>query len=105
LFHQPSHAHETLMTVSGLPAGSRIRIATLDSYDGVVFAVGSDQVVSESGAFVRVPTALDRSDIAGTPAQITITIDAYEGVWLPTVGMLESVDFAGERSAQLLDSF
>ena len=53
--------------VTGLPEGARIRIATLDSYDGVVYAVGSDQVDSASGTFVRIPSGVDQSGVAGRP--------------------------------------
>ena len=56
---------DTLFTVAGLPADGRIRIATLDSYDGVVYAVGSDQVDSASGSFVRIPSGVDQSGDVG----------------------------------------
>ena len=48
-----------MLEVTGLPAGARIRIAALDSYDGVVYAVGSPTVDSASG-HVRAPAVRDR---------------------------------------------
>ncbi|HEY5231191.1 MAG TPA: transglutaminase domain-containing protein, partial [Galbitalea sp.] len=43
-YWQTPKTDDVLLTVRGLPAGSRIRIATLDSYDGVVYTVGSAAV-------------------------------------------------------------
>ncbi len=96
---------DTLFTVTGLPADTRIRIATLDSYDGVVYAVGSDKVDSASGSFVRIPSGVDQSGTDGTSVQLEVTIDGYQGVWLPTVGNFERVDFGGDRAGRLRDAF
>ena len=95
----------TVMTVDGLAEGDRIRIAALDSYDGVVYAVGSDAVSSESGSFTLVPYDFDQSGVTGTPVDVDITIGDYSGVWLPTVGKLESVRFDGPDAATLRQSF
>lgn len=94
-------AAETMFTVEGLPEGARIRIATLDSYDGVVYAVGSSTVASESGSFTRVPFMYDQSAVDGAPVSIDVVIADYSGIWLPTVGKFESVEFTGDRSAEL----
>ena len=94
-----------IMTVRGLPAGARIRIATLDSYDGIVYAVGSAAVSSESGSFTRVPQRFDQSGVDGERVDIDVTVGDYAGVWLPTVGKFESIDFTGGRSSSLRDSF
>ncbi|MGV8911874.1 MAG: DUF3488 and transglutaminase-like domain-containing protein [Rhodoglobus sp.] len=104
-YWQPSTANSVLFEVSGVPLGTRLRLATLDSYDGVVYAVGSGRVTSESGAFARVPARFDQSDVAGSPVAMTITIADYAGVWLPTVGLFEEVEFSGARADDLRDSF
>ncbi len=91
--------------VSGLPEGARIRIATLDSYDGVVYAVGSATVDSASGTFVRIPSSVDQSSTSGRQLDLTVTIEGYTGVWLPTVGRFESVQFTGGDAAQLSNDF
>ncbi|PZQ91808.1 MAG: transglutaminase domain-containing protein [Leifsonia xyli] len=98
-------ADTTMLEVKGLPTGARIRIATLDSYDGVVYAVGSARVDSASGTFVRVPTRIDQSVPGGTRADLTVTVEGYSGVWVPTVGRLEQIDFTGSGSARLDDGF
>jgi transglutaminase-like putative cysteine protease len=91
--------------ISGLPSGARIRVATLNSYDGVVYAVGSSAADSASGTFVRIPTAVDQSRVSGAQLKLTVTLEGYSGVWLPTVGDFESVTFTGSNAAQLDDNF
>jgi len=96
---------EVLFTVDGLPEGARVRIATLDSYDGIVYSVGSAEVDSASGAFTRVPFRFDQSGVDGDRVSLDVSIVDYSGVWMPTVGKLESVAFTGPRTTQLRDSF
>ncbi len=64
-FWQEPTADRLLLSVDGLPDGTLVRIATLDTYDGVVYSVGSAQVTTESGSFSRVPSAVDQSRIEG----------------------------------------
>ena len=91
--------------VTGLPTGARIRVATLDSYDGVVYSVGSSAVDSGSGTFVRIPSTVDQSRVHGKQISLMVTVDGYSGVWLPTVGDVESVSFLGGNAAQLDNNF
>ena len=102
---QAAESTDVLFTVTGLPADARVRIATLDTYDGIVYSVGSATVESESGSFTRVPYRYDQSAVDGTPVSIEVTVDGYTGVWVPTVGQLEAVDFEGSRAATLRDEF
>lgn len=103
-YWQDDTVDSTLFTVEGVPEGGLIRLATLDTYDGVVFSVGSDRVSSASGTFVRVPSAIDRSGLDGPPVRATITVDGYSGVWLPTVGLIESATFSGPNAAARRDA-
>jgi hypothetical protein len=80
----------------------RVRLATLDAYDGEVFRSGGEGAV-DAGRFVRVPSALDAGE--GTPVAARIEIDAWDGIWMPTVGRLEAVAFDGDRAASLADKF
>ncbi len=93
---------DVLFRIDGLPADARIRLATLDSYDGVVYAVGSSAVDAASGTFVRIPERVDRSDDPGERVTLEVEIGDYADVWLPTVGDLESIDFA---DPELADAF
>lgn len=102
---QPATADTVLFDVTGLPTGGRIRIATMDTYDGVVYSVGSGALTSESGSFTRVPARFDQSAVTGDQVALGVTIKGYSGVWLPTAGKFESVAFGGGRAGTLRDAF
>lgn len=104
-YEKPPAATNPMLTVTGLPAGARIRIATLDSYDGIVYSVGDGQADAASGSFTRVPYSFDQSAVRGTRVTMKVTVDDYAGVWVPTAGKLESIDFGGAGAATLRDSF
>ncbi|MCC2336634.1 transglutaminase-like domain-containing protein [Cellulomonas wangsupingiae] len=88
-----------LMTVDGLPQGGRVRLATFDRYDGVVFNVAGDGSAQASGEFRRVGDRLD-VPVRGTSARVEVTVGALQGVWLPTVGHARSIDL-GRASGDL----
>ena len=98
-------AGTVLLSVAGLETGDRVRIATLDTYNGVVYSVGAATDSSASGSFTRVPFRFDQSQRDGRTAQIEITIGEWESVWLPTIGHLSEVEFTGPRASALRDSF
>lgn len=98
-------ADEVMMRITGLASGERVRIATLDSYDGVVYSVGSAAVDSASGTFVRVPSRIDQSAVGSERVELDVEIVGYSGVWVPTVGMLEEIRFAGADATELEDGF
>ncbi|MBK4347517.1 transglutaminase-like domain-containing protein [Lacisediminihabitans changchengi] len=104
-YELPATADSTVLTVRGLPADGRIRIATLDSYDGIVYAVGSAAVTSDSGSFTRVPSTFDQSTMSGTAVHLDVTIGDYRGVWVPTIGKFESIEFTGRGATSLRDAF
>lgn len=93
-----------LFTVSGAPAGSRIRLATMDAFDGAVWNVagGAAGDAGSSGSFRRL--ALDTDD-AGADVTLDVEVEGYAGVWLPGMGELRSVTFTGPRADQLTESF
>lgn len=100
---EDGRAGRTLFTVQSagtLPA--RLRLATLDAYDGEVFRSGGEGAV-DAGRFVRVPSTLDPG--AGTPVEAIVTVDGLDGIWMPTAGRLSEVEFSGERAATLADRF
>jgi hypothetical protein len=103
-WEQPA-VDSVMLTVRGLPKGSRIRIATLDSYDGVVYSVGSPDVDTASGSFTRVPYQYDQSGVSGRQVSLSVTVQDYTGVWLPTVGDFEKVAFTGKNATALRNSF
>ncbi|BDI22031.1 transglutaminase family protein [Herbiconiux sp. L3-i23] len=104
-YFQPDRADEAMLTVEGLRTGELVRLATLDSYDGVVYSVGSSEVTSASGTFTRVPFALDTEGITGRTASVGITVGEYSGLWVPDAGALVRMDFTGQRSSELTGGF
>ncbi|WP_348787807.1 transglutaminaseTgpA domain-containing protein [Leifsonia sp. NPDC080035] len=102
---QAPKADDPMLSVTGLPADRRLRIATLDTYDGVTYSVGSAAVTSASGAFTRVPYRLDQSDVRGASASIMVTIRDYRGPWIPGTGQLEQLSFLGADADRLTGAF
>ena len=97
------HKSDVLMTVTGLPEGAMIRLATMDAYDGITMNVTNTTTGgADGGAFTRIGTRVP-DDTPGERAQITVTIGDYAGIWVPTVGQLHSIDFAGDRALDLSD--
>lgn len=96
-------ADDVLFTVtpdSSLP--ERLRIATLDAYDGEVFRSGGEGAV-DAGRFVRVPSGLDAGQ--GESVEADVSVEGLDGIWMPTAGRLSSVEFSGSRAASLADRF
>ncbi len=75
-----------MFTVSGLPAGASLRVATLDLYDGVVYKV-SGAGGPGSGTFNRVGRTISGAP-AGSLATIQVAIKKLGGVWVPDAGYL-----------------
>lgn len=96
---------DVMLRVAGLPEGSRLSVATLDSYDGVVYAVGSAAADVASGTFVRIPQSVDQGDVTGEPVSFSVEVADYRGVWVPGAGAFESIAFSGPRAASLTDAF
>jgi hypothetical protein len=107
---------QELFTVTGLPAGGRLRLAVMDTYDGVVWNVsGATGGSNASGSFERVGDEIEplRSTVdPSTPARVTVTVVNYLGVWLPGVGIdggaagqLRGVAFEGPRATELANSY
>ena len=75
----------------------RIRIATLTSYDGATYRVADPSGVAADARFTRVPSRRDGGPGATTVA--SIQIDDLAGIWLPTFGALEQVEFDRDAAA------
>ncbi|WP_020074868.1 transglutaminase-like domain-containing protein [Cryocola sp. 340MFSha3.1] len=104
-YFEPEHADQAMLTVTGLPADRRLRIATLDTYDGVTYAVGSGDETSASGSFTRVPYRIDQGATKGKRTTTSVVVRDYRGPWLPGSGQLEQVRFSGEDAQRLAGAF
>ncbi|MGV8969005.1 MAG: DUF3488 and transglutaminase-like domain-containing protein [Microbacteriaceae bacterium] len=96
---------DVLLTFTGLDVGDKIRVATLDTYNGIVYSVGAASESTASGSFTRVPFSFDQSNFVGRAATIEVSVGSWDSVWLPTVGQLSEVNFEGSRASALRDSF
>ncbi len=98
-----------LLEVDGLPAGTRLRFAGMDSYDGIVFGAANDSG-TESGnrdTFQKVGSVIDNPSAAAGGRKVTakVTIkDGYRGVWLPEAGALTGITL-GKGLEDQSDSF
>ncbi|PFG41279.1 transglutaminase superfamily protein [Georgenia soli] len=97
------HREEPVLTVEGLPAEARVRLATLDAYDGTAWAV-SDPQVSGSGEYMRIGERIEPV-LADGLHEVRVTVGAYAGVWVPVVGTPYDVDFTGDGAEELSRSF
>jgi hypothetical protein len=92
-------ADETVVKIDGDPGAiDRIRIATLDAYDGQDFHIAADD------RFTRLP----RTAAAGPGrVQLGVTVgDAYSGIWVPAPsGLAQAPGFSGSRADELADGF
>ena len=85
-----------LFTVQGLENGQKIRMATMDSYDGQVWSVaGPDVQTDGSGTFELLGRTIPEPALftQGGTARLTFTIDAYKDVWLPNAQTPATLDF------------
>ena len=91
----PANVYDkTLLDVTGVPAGTLVRFSTMDRYDGMVWGA-TDNALPEAAddSFQRVSSTID-NPVEGKEVDVTVTLgEGYSGVWLPTVGALESMDF------------
>ncbi len=97
---------ETMFTIDGVPTGSRVRIATMDTYDGMVWGASNDALPGAADdSFQRVSSTID-NPVEGAEIEATVTIgEGYDGVWLPTVGALQGVDFRLGDAPEKAESF
>ncbi len=79
-----------LFTVDGLPRNGRIRLAAMDSYDGVVFNVDPNS----SGSFSPIgdPRALNQA-AGGNGSVVGVSIAGYTGPWIPSMSVAESLEY------------
>lgn len=91
---------QELVTVSGAPAGTLMRFAVLDDFNGTVWSAGSPAPVS---GFQRVGSVIPNVR-RGDEVTATLTIGAAYAavsdvnVWLPAPGAASRVEFAGPQA-------
>jgi hypothetical protein len=92
---------EPLFTVDGLKTGDVVRLATLDSFTGKLWTVtGPEAGADGSGSFALVGRTINAPEFI-TPeprTNITVTIEGYDDVWVPSVGYLTDFTLTGENA-------
>lgn len=102
--HRTRRAARPLLTVEGLLAGDRLRLAVMDRHDGqALLAAGGGEHPrrdgADSGAFLRHPWGAPLSRPAPSDRHLEITVHELRGPWLPLptgrLGLLERTDRPG----------
>ncbi|RYB93322.1 transglutaminase domain-containing protein [Nocardioides oleivorans] len=85
---------KALFEIEGVAPGTLVRFAAMDRYDGMVWGATDDALPGPADdSFQRVSSTID-NPVAGKEVDVSITLDeGYDGVWLPTVGALQSMTF------------
>ena len=97
-----NHKDDVLLTVRNLPAGSSVRLAVMDRFDGNVWNLSDSTMATDSSNYRRVGDSI-KNPAKGKrfTAQFTID-DGLSDYWLPLSGAASSVKFAESSDA---DSF
>ena len=97
--HVRDDADEALFTVRGLPEKARVRLATMDEFDGQVINV-VDGGPGSSSAFTPIRSNMS-PDAEGLPVTLHIEIGEYSGVWVPNAGDVSEFAFEGDDAETL----
>lgn len=89
-----------LVTARGLPRGVPVRLATMDTFDGVVWNVAGAESAEGSGRFRRVGETIATPERGGR-ASVELEVHDLPFVWLPTVGYAEQITFEGADALDL----
>ena len=95
------HKDDTLLTVTDLPAGSTVRLAVMDRFDGNVWNLSDSTMAADSSNYHRVGTAI-ANNTKGRKFTATFTVnEGLSDYWLPMAGTASGVRFehAGDADA------
>ncbi len=86
--------HKLLLTVAGAPRGSRIRLLTLDRYDGEAWVAENNTMPGTADdRFLRMDTTVE-NETQGRRIRVQVGVaKAYQSAWVPTIGSLTSLRF------------
>ena len=97
-----NHKDDVLLTVRNLPAGSSVRLAVMDRFDGNVWNLSDSTMATDSSNYRRVGDSI-KNTAKGKRFTARFTIDdSLSDYWLPLSGAASSVKFAESSDA---DSF
>ncbi|HLS01346.1 MAG TPA: hypothetical protein VK054_05095, partial [Beutenbergiaceae bacterium] len=100
VWKQNSHYTTPLFRVSGDDLPPRLRLAVVDSYDGIDFTISTE---AEDGRFTRFPSANPTSEMSEVRVDIE---EGYADIWVPLAPPLgQRLAFSGPRPLLLEDTF
>ncbi|MBS6618845.1 MAG: hypothetical protein KH307_00875 [Varibaculum cambriense] len=79
---------KTIAEVNNYPAGTRMRFATMNAYDGTVFKIDPQL----NAQFLQVDSILDKGVSADSKAEVKLV--NYDQPWVPLLGNAQSLKFA-----------
>ncbi|WFN90190.1 transglutaminase-like domain-containing protein [Arcanobacterium wilhelmae] len=88
---------QVMFKVSGLKVGSRVRLAALDQYDGIIYSIGSPK---GGTGFMHPHEPIATAPSGAETEKITIDVESYRGVWIPG-GELLDVAFESPNATKL----
>lgn len=99
----PTQRHDdVLLTVEGLPAGTPVRLAVMDRFDGNVWNLSDSSGTGSSSAFTRPGPSIAQTE-RGRTFRATFTLGkGWDDVWLPLAGAVTRVDFDETAHARRL---
>lgn len=92
-------AERELFRVSGLRSEDRLRLATLNTYDGILWNVAGPELEDRgAGAFRLTGERWPARDVPAGSTERTVAIEmlGYTGIWLPLVGEPRSLALPAE---------
>lgn len=88
-----AHEGEVLFRFENLPAGHpRVRLATMDQFDGLVWNVTTADLETGTSAFRPAP------NVQGGGA-VQVAVGDYTGVWVPTIGTARGVTLTEDAAS------
>ena len=80
------HKKDVLLTVHNLPAGTPVKLAVMDRFDGTVWNLSDSSEATDSSNYHRVGTTI-KADEQGKSFTATFTVDQeLTDTWLPLAG-------------------
>ncbi|MBT1164296.1 DUF3488 and transglutaminase-like domain-containing protein [Bifidobacterium felsineum] len=93
------HKDDVLLTVKNLPAGTPVRLAVMDRFDGSVWNLSDSTEAADSSNYRRIGTSI-ATDEHGKSFTATFTVhNGLNDTWLPLAGAATSVRFSAHNDA------
>ena len=99
-----SLAQTVLFIVGGIKPNSLLRIATMDSYNGLVWGFGNSSASVNGSQFYRYGSTIPAA-VSGQQSLITVHIVHPIQAWLPDIGQPTRVTFMGKYASDLTAGF